>query len=157
MRKLLLIACAALAACASYGQKAYVIPVAMSTNASASVTYTGAIEGAVDTIYIAVSGGVVTGDVGVIYAPHHGTTAVQSLVATNRAVTGSDVFRPRVTGHDTDGNALVGVIEEGLTNVVSRTVVAIPRERVLLAGESVTVRVQGSPTGVTWRAVIVTE
>jgi hypothetical protein len=155
MRKLSIgIACASLAACACLAGDAYVAQVAMSTNAAASVTFPRIVKGAVDTVYIAATSGSAQADVGVTYTPHHGLANVQSIVATNYAVTGKAVLRPRVTGNATSGGALAAS-NAGGTNMVATAVLSIPYEPIVLAGEPVTVTVQASTTGVTWRVVLV--
>jgi hypothetical protein len=160
MRKLLCIACAALAACACLAGDAYVAQVAMGTNDAASVTFPRIVAGFVDTVYIAASDAAATGEIGVVYQPHYALVNPLDIVATNYAVTGSATLRPRVTGNSTGGGALAATIINAAagtgSNAVATASMAIPYEPIVLAGESVSVIVQGSTTGVTWRVVLVT-
>jgi hypothetical protein len=165
MRKQLIIAgCAALAACAATAGAGRSVAVAMSTNATVSAAFAQELRGAVDAVYIAASTNgylhaAATGTVSVAYAPHHGLASVSILDAYD--VTGSATLRPRVTGNATSGAALAGTFENVLpgegSNVVSRVLIAIPYERINLAGETVTATVTHSEPNVTWQIVVVTE
>ena len=149
-------------ACASLaGGAGRSVQAVLGTNDNATVVFPQEVRGAVDTVYIAASSATATGRVGIVYAPHHGYGDPQTIVATNLAVTASAVLRPRVTGSSTAGAALQGTIEgaghgEG-SNAVSRVGISIPYEPIRLSGEAVSMIVQLSTTGVTWRAVIVTD
>ncbi len=162
MRKLLIIAVSAgLTACATMAGTGYPNEAVMGTNTAMTVAFRQTIRGAIDTVYLAASNGSAQADVGIVYAPHHGYADPQTIVATNFSVTGTAVLRPRVTGENTAGAALQGTIEtaahgEG-SNAVSRVGISIPYEPIRLSGEIVSLVVQGSATGVTWRAILVTK
>jgi hypothetical protein len=154
MRKSLIIACASLAACVCFADPAYVVSIPMGTNTSQVVEFPRIMKGSIESVYIAAVGGVVTGNVGLVYAPHHGVTDQQTILATNYTVTGKAVVRPRVTGQTTAGANLASAYQGG-TNTVATTVLSVPYEPIYLAGESVSVVVSDSPTNVTWRVVLV--
>jgi hypothetical protein len=96
------------------------------------------VNGIVDAVYVAVSDGASTGTVTLAYAPLVGGTSIN--ISTN-AVTDEKVWRPVVDRTDTAGAALTS--DEPAPYV--------------LAGEAVTFSVSGSPTGLTWRCVVVTK
>ena len=108
--------------------------IALGTNTSGSATLD--VSGHLEAVYASVSDGASTGTVAVSYAPHIGSTAVN--LATN-SVTDEKVWRPAVDATDVAGAALTG---------------DTPR-RFALAGETVTFAVSGSPTGLTWKCVLV--
>lgn len=91
------------------------------------------VTGYIDTIDASVSGGTVTGNVFVSYAPANGVGTAVNL-ATN-AVIGSKTWRPAVDATDLLGSDLT----------------SDPPRRYALSGETVRVIVTGSPTGKTWR------
>jgi len=108
---------------------------ALGTNTSASATIN--IVGYVDTVYVSVSDGISTGTVSVAYVPHVGTGIVSVATGT---VTREKVWRPVV--------ALTSVTGTNHTAYFGQ----FP-----LVGETLTFSVSGSPTGVTWKCLVVTE
>ena len=110
-------------------------PMALGTNTSGSATLT--LRGYVDTIYVSVSDYTSTGTVAIAYAPSVGTTSVS--VATGSCV-GQKVWRPVVA----------------LTSVTGTNHTA-DFGQFPLVGETLTFSVSGSPTGVTWKCLVVTE
>ncbi len=158
MRKLLITLCAGLTACACLAGSGYQSRISMGTNTAVSAVMPQTVRGAVDTVYVAAytngaSAAATTGTVWITYVPHNG--AGSQLIVSN-AITGSGVFRPRVTGHNMSGVALAADTT-GATNKVASTVLSIPYERIRLSGESVTVAVSNSTTNIQWRSVIVTD
>lgn len=110
--------------------------VTLGTNTSGSATMN--IRGYVDTVYVSVSDGVSTGAVTLAYAPALGGTAVN--IATN-SVVDEKVWRPVV-----DRTSVAGV---DLTSDDPAPFV--------LVGETLTFSVSGSPTGLVWKCLVVTE
>ncbi len=158
MRKLLIILCVSLAACACLAGSGYQSRISMGTNTATSAAFPHTIRGAVDTVYAGAFTNdaitAVTGTVWVTYAPHYG--AGSETIVSN-AVTGSATFRPRVTGHNISGVALAAATNTPpATNIVT-TVLSAPYEPIRLSGETVTARIIGSATNVQWRIVIVTD
>ena len=111
-------------------------PIATGTNSSGSSTL--ALSGYIDAVYVSVADGVSTGTVAVSYVPAVGTNAVN--IATN-AVIGEDLWRPVVDRTSVAGVALTG--DDPAPFVV--------------VGETITFSVSSSPTGATWRCLLVTE
>jgi hypothetical protein len=165
MRKLLIIIGAGLMACAVCASESFTVALSMGTNTAASVTFPRAIAGAVDAIHVVcVTNGVLKADeeavVGLSYALHHGASSA-TLVTTNTVSSGEAAWRPRVIGTtiagvDLAAASITAAVGEG-TNAVATAVLSIPYEPITLTGETVTMSVSGSTTGVTWRAVIITK
>ena len=109
-------------------------PIALGTNTSGTSTLT--LRGYVDTIYVSSSDAVSTGTVSVSYVPAVGTTTVN--VATN-VVVDEDVWRPVVDRTDTAGTALTSDDPAPYA----------------LVGETLTFSVSSSPTGLTWKCLMV--
>ena len=135
MRKLITICALMLAAgavCADPQSKQIEIVLGTNTTGSATIGLTGYLEA----VYVGVSDGVSTGTVAVSYAPVVGGTAIN--LATN-AVTDEKVWRPLVDATDVNGAGLTS--DEPI--------------RYALGGETITFAVSGSPTGLTWKCVLV--
>ena len=94
------------------------------------------LRGYLDEIYVSCSDGSSTGTVAVAYIPTDGITPAIN-VATG-AVAAAKLWRPRVDVTDIAGVALT----------------SDPPSRVMLAGESLSLIVTGSPTNKTWTATI---
>ncbi len=160
MHKLFIAGCVGLIACASYAQRAVTVQAVMGTNDAVTVTFPQEVRGAVDSVYIASSSGTAEAKVGVVFSPHHGYAGhVQDIVGTNYAVTGRAIVRPRVTGNATDGTALASIAGNypaGTgSNAVVSAVVTIPSEPIRVSAEPVSLVIQGSTTGVVWKATLV--
>lgn len=135
MRKLLVIACASLMACACLAEpKAKTLTFATGTNTTATATET-AIAGYIDEIVLEAPSGVTSGIVTVVATQPMGNTVT---LATNTAT--SDVLvRLRVDGTDNAGSALT----------------SDPPGRYLSFGDSIAATViSADPTGLTWRVWI---
>lgn len=136
MRRLLITLAAGLIACAGLAEPSMNyrdIPLGTNTSGSATMPLSGYVEA----VYVSVSDGASTGTVTVSYAPHAGGTAVN--IATN-SVTDEKVWRPTVDRTDVAGADLT----------------SDEPSRFALAGETVTFSVASSPTGLTWKCVVVT-
>jgi len=124
-----------LACAASAGPVARTFKVTMGALANGTNTL-AEVRGYIDEVHVSVSDGASTGTVALTYAPLDGVTAAIS-VATG-ATTGSKVWRPRVDGTAVAGTALT----------------SDPPSRFMLAGETLSMTVTGSPTNVAWTATI---
>jgi hypothetical protein len=98
------------------------------------------IKGYLDAVYVSVSDGASTGTVSLAIIPLD--TGVDAITVVSGSVTNNAPFRPRVDGTDTAGIALTG---------------DPPWRYPIPAGDSLRFIVSNSPTGVTWRATIITE
>ena len=138
MRKLILIACAVLMACACYAdQNPGTRTVSIVLGAATGETNTiNNLRGYMDEIHVSCSDGSSTGTVALAYVPTDGITPAVD-VATG-SVIAAKLWRPRLDGTDVAG--------DDLTND--------PPSRVMLAGESLRMIVTGSPTNKTWTATI---
>jgi hypothetical protein len=139
MRKLFAILCVGLMACAAWAeprQRAIYMAMGSATNGTQTVSR---IKGYLDAVYVSVSDGASTGTVSLATVPLD--TGVDAITVVSGAVTNNAVFRPRVDGTDTAGAALT----------------SDPPWRYPIAGDSLRFIVTSSPTGVTWRATIITE
>ncbi len=101
-------------------------------------TNTMGVTGYVKAIYVSVSDGASTGNVVISYAPYVGGDAIN--IATN-LVTDEKVFRPVV-----DSTTIAGV-----------DLGSDPPTPYVLAGETVSLVVSGSPTNLTWSGVLIVE
>ena len=110
--------------------------VAVGTNTSGSATMT--VNGYIDTVYVAASDGNSTGTVAVTYAPQVGTGTVS--VATGSAER-EKIWRPVTDRTAVDGTALT----------------SDPPAPFLLVGETVTFAISSSPTGITWKCMMVVD
>ena len=111
-------------------------PVILGTNTSGSATFN--LNGNIEAVYVASSDSSSTGEVAVSYTPLAGSASVN--VATN-SVADERVWRPVVDS----------------TSVAGADLTSDPPRLFALAGETLTFAVSGSPTGLTWTCVIVTE
>jgi hypothetical protein len=135
MRRLITICVVMLAAgvvCARPDAEQLQVPLGTNTSGSATI----GLSGYLDAVYVSVSDGASTGSVAVSYAPLVGSTAVN--LATN-SVVGEKVWRPMVDVTDVAGAGLTS--DEPI--------------RYVIAGETVTFAVSGSPTGLIWKCVLV--
>ncbi len=136
MRKLLLFACAALAACAvSAAPKASSpLSVATGTNVAGSVSTTG-ISGYIDEIVLELPNGALTGTVAVTATPLVGS----AVTLASKTITSTSLIRPRLDGTDTGGSALT----------------SDPPGRYLSVGDKINIAVTAANvTGKTWRVYI---
>lgn len=138
MRKLFLIACAGLLACACFAdQNPDIRTNSIILGAVTSKTNTiNNLRGYMDEIYVSCSDNSSTGTVYLAYVPMDGITPAIN-VATG-AVVAAKVWRPSVDRTDIAGTDLT----------------SDPPGRVMLAGESLRLIVLGSPTNKTWTATI---
>ena len=108
MRKLTLIALAAMAACATVqAEPRYVeLRCDVATNAAFAID-SEAVSGRVLEILIqGPSQAGVTANVSVVMIPFHGSNMVATVLATNETLTASQLFRPRIVPTGTSGSAL---------------------------------------------------
>ena len=140
MRKLLYIACAVFAACAScYADQnpgTRTVLVTTITNTTSGTNTINNLRGYVDEIHVSVSDGVSTGTVYLAYVPIDGITPAVNIAT--GVVTAAKVWRPVVDRTDIAGVALT----------------SDPPARVMLAGESLRMIVLGSETSRVWTATI---
>ena len=136
MRKLSILLCAALAACACLAApKTAIFTLTPGTNATDSAGTT-AISGYIDEIVLEFPSGVIgTGAVAVTATPIIGSAATLA----SATISATKLTRPRVDGTDTGGNAL--------TND--------PPGRYMSAGDKITAALSSAaPTGQVWRVLI---
>ena len=136
MRKLLIIACAGLMACACLAEPRHVtFPLSTGTNTTATLSTT-AISGYIDEIISELpSGSSATGVVSVTATPLIGAAVTLST----NTITATKLVRLRVDGTDSTGSALT----------------SDPPSRYMSAGDKITCTVgSASLTGLTWRVFI---
>jgi len=134
MRRLIIMALAALAACVCFagGPKLETLDLALGSLTSKTGTLSQ-VSGYLEDIQVSVSDGNSTGSVWIAVLRPDSTVAAVNI-ATN-VVTDEKLFRPVVDGTDILGVALT----------------SDPPRRMFLYGETIRMIVQGSPTNKTWR------
>jgi len=136
MRKLFLIACAGLTACACLAEPRHVtFSLATGTNDTATASTT-AISGYIDEIVLELpTGTAVTGTVAVTATPVVGA----AVTLASKTITATQLVRPRLDGTGTDGSALE----------------SDPPGRYMSAGDKITATVSSAnTTGLTWRVFL---
>ena len=136
MRKLLIIACAGLMACACLAEPRHVtFSLTTGTNTTATAGTT-AISGYIDEIVLELpSGATATGAVAVTATPIVGA----AFTLASKTISATQLVRPRFDGTGTDGTALT----------------SDPPGRYMSAGDKLTATVSSAdPTGLTWRVFI---
>jgi len=136
MRKLLFIACAALAACACLaGPKHATFSLSTGTNDTATANTT-AISGYIDEIILELpTGTAVTGTVAVTATPLVGA----AVTLASKTIDATQLVRPRLDGTGTDGSALT----------------SDPPGRYMSAADKITATVSSAnTTGLTWRVFV---
>ena len=135
MRKLSIIACVALAACACFAGPMHVtFDLATGTNDTATAGTT-AIAGYIDEIVLELPSGATTGIVTVTATPAVGA----AVTLASKTISATTLIRPRLDGTDTAGSALT----------------SDPPWRYMTARDTITATVAAaSHTGKTWRVFI---
>ena len=137
MRRRLMIMAVGLLACACIaGPEANYREITLGTNTTGTATL--GLSGYVEAVYVGVDDGESTGAVTIAYAPLVGSTAIN--IATN-IVTDELVWRPAVD----------------MTDVLGAALTSDPPARFALAGETVTITVTGTKTGLVWQCLIVVD
>jgi hypothetical protein len=134
MRKLLIIACAGLAACALADPAHYTFSLATGTNVTATANTT-ALSGYIDEIVLELPSGATTGILSVTATPVVGS----AVTLATKTISATTLIRPRLDGTDTGGSALT----------------SDPPGRYMSAGDKITATVTAaSVTGKTWRVFV---
>ena len=135
MRKLLIIACAGLMACACLAEPRHVtFSLATGTNDTATAGTT-AISGYIDEIVLELPAGATSGAVSLTATPVVGA----AVTLASKTISATQLVRPRLDGTDTAGTALT----------------SDPPGRYMSAGDKLTALVaSASHTGLTWRVFV---